>query len=81
MKSELILRKYKMNTNTNVIIKSKKMKDANVYINTLTLEFTTSDINPLKLDTRSAIQNYIDNIEMEDEQQDLFEGAEEAQVV
>lgn len=72
MKSESIERKYRMNTNTFVTIKSKKMKDSDVYINTVHLIHETSDIKPIELSSRSAIAKYIGDVDFDDNQIGLF---------
>lgn len=73
MKPESLTRKYKLNNNTEVIVKSKRMKGAaDVYINTMTLNFITSDTKPLELPSRSAIAEYIKDVDLEDDQQSLI---------
>lgn len=74
MKSESIERRYKMNRNTTVVIKSKKMKDADVYQNTVTLIYATADVQPLELNSRSAIAHYIQDVDLDDDQVALFGG-------
>lgn len=74
MKSEYIERRYKMNNNTTVIVRSKKSKDAEIYNNTITLTHSTADIKPLSIGTRDEIEAAINKIDLDDDQLALFGG-------
>lgn len=72
MRSDYIERRFKMNRETTVIIKSRKAKDAEIYTNSITVTTETADIKPLQLQTRAEIEDMIRGIELEDDQSSLF---------
>lgn len=72
MKSEYIERRYKMNRDTTVIVKSRKDKDADIYKNTITLTHSTTSLEPLSIGTREEIEAAVAEIDMDDDQLMLF---------
>ncbi len=76
MQSDYIERRVKLNRNTNAIIKSKKMKDADVFINTITIVQETSGTKPLQFATRAELEGAIKEIDLDDDQIGLNFGGE-----
>jgi hypothetical protein len=74
MKSEYIERRYKMNKETTVVVKSRKEKDADIYKNSVTVTTESTSLEPLKIGTRSEIEAAIKEIDLEDDQIALFAG-------
>ena len=74
MKSELIVRKYKMNRDTTVEIRSKKAKDADIYTNSIVVTQVSVSTEPLKIGTRAEIMSAVKEIELEDDQLGLSLG-------
>lgn len=73
MKSNYIEKRYKMNSNTTVIVKSKL--DGDVYKNTIVLTHESAGLEPLlkaNTPTRSEIADKIADIDMSDENGQLF---------
>lgn len=74
MKDDYIERRVRLNRDTTVIIKSKKDKDADIYRTTVTLTHESADIKPLQLGSRKDIQEYIQGVDLDDNQMGLFGG-------
>lgn len=72
MKDDYIERRVKLNRDTTVIIKSRKDKDADIYRTTVTLTHESADTKPLQLASRRDIQNYIQGVDLDDDQIGLF---------
>jgi hypothetical protein len=72
MKSTHIERRYKMNDNTTVVVKSKKDKDADIYRNTITIITESTDIEPLRIGTKAEIEEAVKQIDLEDNQVSFF---------
>lgn len=72
MKSSYIEKRYRMNKNTTVTVKSKL--DGDIYKNTITLTHESAGLEPLlrATATRSEIADKIADIDMSDEQGSLF---------
>lgn len=77
MKSAYIERQFKMNSNTTVKIKYRKAKDADIYINTVTVEQTTSSIEPMNVFSEREIVAMVKDIDLKDDQQHLIFGSDE----
>lgn len=77
MKSNYIEKRYRMNNNTTVIVKSKL--DGDVYKNTIVLTHESAGLEPLlkATATRSEIADKIADIDMSDEQGSLFGGGDD----
>lgn len=78
MKSNYIERRFKMNANTTIIIKSKK--DGDIYKNVMTVTHESVGLEPLisiNNPSRSDLADKIANINLEDDQVDMFEGQNE----
>lgn len=65
-------RKYKLNRDTMVIIKSRRDKDAEIYRTSVSLIHESADINPLELKTQQDVIEYITGIDLEDNQTSLL---------
>lgn len=74
MKSDYLERRIKLNSNTQVIIKSKKRPDADIFRNTISLVHETSDLEPLQFATREELEATIRSIDLDNEQQELMFG-------
>jgi hypothetical protein len=74
MKDDYIERRVKLNRETTVVIKSRKDKDSDIYRNTVTLTHESADMQPLQLGSRNDIQQYIQGVDLEDDQMGLFPG-------
>lgn len=74
MKSSYIEKRYRMNRNTTVVVKSKL--DGDVYKNTITLTHESAGLEPLlkTTPTRGQIADKIADIDLSDEQGSLFGG-------
>lgn len=72
MKSNYIEKRYRMNANTTVIVKSKL--DGDIYKNTIVLTHESAGLEPLlkTTPTRSEIADKIADIDMSDENGQLF---------
>lgn len=72
MKSDYIEKRFKMNSNTSVVVKSRL--DGDVYKNTITVTHETAGLEPLfkTTPTRSQIADKIADIDMSDPQGNLF---------
>ncbi len=77
LKTDLIIKKYKLNQNTEVTVKSKRVKGSDVYSNTFIIEYSTADTTPLTFPTVPALADYVAKIDMEDHQQELNFGIDE----
>ena len=78
LKTNLIIKKYNLNRNTTVTVKSQLMKGSvDVYQNKITIEHETADTKPLTFPTVPALEEYVKSIEMEDDQQELQFGVNE----
>lgn len=74
MKDDYIERRVRLNRETLVTIRSKKDKDSDIYRNTVTLQHESADIKPLQLGSRSDIAEYIQGVDLDDDQMGLFPG-------
>lgn len=71
LRTDLIVKKYKLNRNTDVTVKSKRIRGSDVYSNTFTVEYSTADTTPLTFPTLPALAEYVQKIDLEDDQQEL----------
>lgn len=74
MQDDYVERRVRLNRETTVTIKSKKDKDAQIYRTTVSLTHESADIKPLQLGSRKDIQNYIQSVDLDDDQMGLFGG-------
>lgn len=72
MKSAYIERRYKMNSFTTVVVKSKKDKDADIYKNSITVITESTSLEPLRIGTKSEIEEALKEIDLEDNQVSFF---------
>lgn len=77
LRTDLLIKKYNLNKNTTVTIKSKREKGSDVYRNTITVEHETADLQPLSFPTVAALENHVRGIDMEQDQTELGFGATE----
>lgn len=69
MKSEYQERRFKMNAQTSVVIRSTRDKvNTDLYHNTITVVHQTSGLEPLDLKSRVSLEQAIKAIELEDPQ-------------
>lgn len=78
LKTNLIIKKYDLNKNTTVTVKSQLVKGSvDLYQNKIIVEHTTADNKPLTFPTVPALEEYVRSIDMEDDQQELQFGVNE----
>lgn len=71
MRSDYLERRFKLNARTTVVIKSKRVKDAEFYSNTVTLIHASSSEKPMNMFSRKEIEAYLADISLEDDQIEL----------
>lgn len=69
-------RKFKLNRDTTVIVKSRRDKDAEIYRTTVSLVHESADIKPIELKNLSDVKSYIAGVDLEDDQASLFAGGQ-----
>lgn len=76
MKSDYIERRFRMNRQTTVTIRSKMDEKSDIYKNTVIVTREESSLEPLKTHTRAEIEEMIKEIDLEDDQTTLAVGGE-----
>lgn len=75
MISTKLVKEYKLNNSTRVIVTSKKDKDADIYRTTFQLVHETADTKPMSLGSVEDIKAYLtQEVDLEDDQVTLFGG-------
>lgn len=79
MKSDYLKRVISLNKTTKVVIESKKHKTGEIYQNTMSIVHTETDLKPLNFATRKELEHAISELDIEEDQQELFfnEGAQD----
>lgn len=78
LRTNSITKKYDINRNTSVTIKSKLVKGSvDLYMNTIVVEHSTADPQPLTFPTLPALEDYIKAIDMAEDQQELQFGRDD----
>lgn len=78
LKTNMIIKKYDLNRNTSVTVKSQLVKGSvDLYQNKIIIEHTTADKTPLTFPTVPALEEYVRGIDMEEDQRELQFGSNE----
>ncbi len=75
LKPDQIAKKYKLNANTTVVIKS--IRDGQLYKNSITVTHETADLEALSFPTARALEQHVRAIDMEEAQQEMSFGTDD----
>jgi len=78
LKTNLIVKRYDLNKNTTVTVKSQLVKGSvDLFQNKIIIEHTTADTKPLSFPTVPALEDYVKAIDMDQDQTELQFGVNE----
>lgn len=78
LRTNLIIKKYDLNKNTSVTVKSSLVKGSvDLYQNKIIVEHTTADKQPLTFPTVPALEDYVRGIDMEEDQTEMKFGIDD----